>query len=129
MALNVKTGARFVAPLGLAALLLAGPAHADAARGADVFDENCAECHSMAQPLKNKKGPGLYGVVGRAAATVPDFKYSEALIAAKLVWTPEQLDAYLRNPKAAVSGGKMKFDGLDDATARQDLIDFLRSPG
>lgn len=119
---------RFMPPFGLAALLLAGPVHADAARGANVFDENCAECHSMAQPLKNKKGPGLYGVVGRTAATVPDFKYSDALGSAKLTWTPEQLDAYIRNPKKVVPGGKMKFDGLEDATARQDLIEFLRNP-
>lgn len=128
MACHVKSIVR-LAPLGLVALLLAGQARADAARGADVFDENCAECHSVTQPLKNKKGPGLYGVIGRAAATVPDFKYSDALIASKLTWTPESLDAYIRSPKAAVPGGKMKFDGLDDAGARQDLIDFLRSPG
>lgn len=119
---------RFTLPLSLALLLLAGRASADAARGADVFDENCAECHSMAQPLKHKKGPGLYGVVGRQAASVEGFKFSDALRAANLTWTPENLDAYIRNPKAAVPGGKMKFDGLDDATARQDLIDFLRNP-
>lgn len=129
MARNVRTVARFIAPLGLTVLLLAGPAYADAARGADVFGENCAVCHSVAQPLKNKMGPGLYGVVGRTAGTVPDFKYSDALIAARLTWTPEQLDAYIRNPKAAVPGGKMQFDGLNDAGARQALIDFLRNPG
>ncbi|WP_043112458.1 c-type cytochrome [Solimonas flava] len=112
-----------------AAILLAaagsGPARADVNRGADLYDENCADCHSLAKPLKNKKGPGLVGVVGRTAASVPDFNYSDALRAAKLAWTPDQLDAYLRAPKTLVPGGKMKFDGMDKADERRDLIEFL----
>jgi cytochrome c len=104
---------------------LAGPAHADASRGADLFDENCADCHSLAKPLKNKKGPGLVGAVGRKAASVPGFSYSDALRSADLTWTAEKLDAYLRAPKQLVPGGKMKFDGMPRADERKDLIDFL----
>ena len=108
-----------------AAALLSKAAVADVDRGGDVFDEACSECHSVAKPLKNKKGPGLLGVVGRKAATVPDFHYSEALSASGIVWTPEEIDTYLRAPKARVPGGKMKFDGLDKASERRDLIEFL----
>lgn len=115
----------FLAAAVLLAAAGSGPARADVSRGADLYDESCAECHSLAKPLKNKKGPGLVGVVGRSAASVPDFNYSDALRAAKLVWTPEQLDAYLRAPKTLVPGGKMKFDGLDKADERRDLIEFL----
>ena len=98
---------------------------ADATAGADSFDANCADCHSLAKPLKNKKGPGLAGIVGRQSASAPGFDYSEAMKAANLTWTKEKLDAYITNPKALVPNDKMKFKGLADATERANLIEFL----
>lgn len=115
--------------IGLRALPLlaafAGPVHADATRGADLYDENCAECHSLAKPLKNKKGPGLSGIVGRKAASVQGFAYSDALRASDFAWSAEKLDAYLAAPKQLVPNGKMKFDGMNKAAERKDLIEFL----
>lgn len=109
-----------------AALLTMAPiAWADADRGADSFDANCAECHSVSSSLRNKKGPSLFGIVGRPAAKVPGFDYSDALKASGIIWTRDRLDAYITAPKSLVPGGKMKFDGLDNATERSDLIDFL----
>ncbi|WP_428312810.1 c-type cytochrome [Hydrocarboniphaga sp.] len=100
---------------------------ADAGNGADSFDSNCAECHSVANPLRNKKGPGLFGISGRPAAQLADFDYSDALKASGITWTKTTLDAYIKHPKGLVPGGKMKFDGLDDAKERSDLIEFLES--
>ncbi len=64
-------------------LLLAVAGHAlaagDARRGADLFAEECGDCHS-AVPGKNKKGPTLTGVNGRKAASVADFAgYSDSM--------------------------------------------------
>jgi cytochrome c len=102
-------------------------AHAgDANHGARVFKEECAECHS-ASPGKNKKGPTLFAVVGRNAGSVPDFVYSEAMKNSGLTWTPDRLDAYIAAPRKQVRGGKMKYDGLDDASARADLIEYLNN--
>jgi cytochrome c len=98
----------------------------DAKAGTDVFAAQCAECHSMKEG-KNKKGPSLFAVVGRKAASIADFKYSDPMKAGGFVWTPEQLDAYITLPKKVVPGGIMKFDGLPDAKARADLIEFLAS--
>ena len=113
--------------LTLVAFLLtaAAPALADADRGADSFDANCAECHSVSKALRNKKGPTLFGVVGRRSASMSGFEYSDAMRAAGFDWTRDRLDAYVASPKKAVPGGKMKFDGVDDAGERADLIDFL----
>lgn len=106
-----------------------GAARADVDRGADVFDGNCADCHSL-KPGKQKKGPSLAGIVGRRAASVEGFThYSDALRAADITWTRDQIDAYLKAPKQKVPDGKMKFDGLPDAGERNDLIDFLASEG
>src|SRR3569832_602643 len=114
----------------------------DAGHGGDVFDAECSDCHSLKQG-KNKKGPSLFGVVGRKAASVADFSYSDAMKASGIVWTPDlidayiahfsfsdsmmascivctpdQIDAYFALPKMSVPNGKMKYDGLADAKAR-----------
>ncbi len=104
---------------------LAAQAAGDAGRGADSFDANCAECHSIARTLKNKKGPSLFGIVGKPSATAVGFEYSPALKAAGFVWTPDKLDAYAAAPKKLVPEGKMKFDGIPDAAERADLIACL----
>ena len=102
------------------------PSHAagDATHGADVFAQECAECHSPKEG-KNKKGPSLFGVVGRKAGTVADFVYSDAMLRSGITGAPEQSDAYLANPKKTVPGGKMKYDGLDSAKDRADLNAYL----
>jgi len=98
--------------------------HADVDAGADSFDANCAECHSL-KAGKNKKGPSLAAITGRKAASVSGFTYSDGLAASGLTWTNDKLDAYITNPKTQVPAGKMKFKGLPDAKERADLIEFL----
>lgn len=114
------------------ALLLAGSllvpvlchAKGDAKAGSDVFAGQCAECHSLKEG-KNKKGPSLFGIVGRKPASIGDFKYSDAMKANTNPWTAELLDTYVTLPKKSVPGGTMKFDGLPDAKERADLIEYL----
>ncbi|MCE4558217.1 c-type cytochrome [Roseateles cellulosilyticus] len=121
----VLTPARFVVAAALAALTAQACAAGNAAAGQDVFAEHCAECHS-AKDGKHKKGPSLFATLGRPAASLPGFaNYSAALKASGKTWTPDALDAYLTNPKTAVPGGTMKYDGLADAKARADLIAYL----
>lgn len=111
----------------LACALAMPPAHAaDAAAGSDVFKAECAECHSI-RAGRNKKGPSLFGIVGRQAASLPDYAYSDALRGRSAwVWTPQQLRSYLSRPaRQANPGTKMKYDGLTDAAALDDLIVYL----
>jgi len=98
---------------------------ADLAKGADSFDANCAECHSVAKKIRNKKGPSLFGVVGRKAAGIDGADYSDAMKASGIVWTTDKIDAYITAPKSVVPGGTMKFKGLTDAKERADLVAFL----
>lgn len=107
--------------------MLASPAlrAGDANAGADVFKSECAECHSPRQG-KNKKGPSLFGIVGRAAGTAPDYRYSDALKQAHWTWTADKLHEYLSQPaKQANPGTRMKYDGLDDPKQLEDLITYL----
>lgn len=113
-----------------AAVLFAVPAHAegDAAAGQKVFNQ-CKACHENEKGV-NKVGPTLKGVVGRKAASVPDYKYSAAMTAKGaegLVWTEENLTAYLPNPKAYVPGTKMAFAGLKKPEDVANLIAFLKT--
>ncbi|GAA0920432.1 c-type cytochrome [Rothia nasimurium] len=98
----------------------------DAQAGNDVFKTECAECHSVKEG-RNKKGPSLFGVVGRKAATLPDYDYSDALRGQTTwVWTPEQLHTYLSQPAShANPGTRMKYDGLSDPKQLDDLISYL----
>lgn len=98
---------------GLIGAALALPAFAqdgDAAAGEKEF-RKCKACHMIQSPegedivKGGKTGPNLYGVVGRAAGTQADFKYSDALIELKdsgEVWTVEDLAAYITDPNKFV---------------------------
>jgi cytochrome c len=120
--------------LCLAALLVsvgagvvpAANAAGDPAKGAKVFQEECGDCHSS-NAGKNKKGPALAGVIGRKAATAPDFNYSDGMKASGIVWAAETIDPYITRPKKVVPEGKMKYDGLKDEQARADVISYLMS--
>jgi cytochrome c len=113
------------------ALLFAVPAHADgdAAAGEKVFNSKCKACHENEKGV-NKVGPTLKGVVGRPAASVPDYKYSEAMLAKGaegLVWTEENLTAYLPDPKAYVPKTKMAFAGLKKPEDVANMIAYLKA--
>ena len=118
--------ATHLAHRGLAALLVATVATAtaeaagDAARGEALY-RDCQACHSFD---KNQIGPMHRGVVGRKAASVPDYAYSAALKASGIVWDPASLDRWLTNPQKLVPGAKM-FYSVPDAQSRADIIAFL----
>ena len=98
--------------LGLAVFAaLSAPAMADgdAAAGKKVFNK-CKACHDVEG--KNKVGPHLDGVIGRASGAVEDFKYSDAMKAAGKTWDEATLAEYLKDPKAFIPGNKMAFAGL-----------------
>lgn len=112
--------------------LVAGGALAqegDAAKGEKVF-KKCAVCHTVDPAKPSGQGPNLHGVVGRTTGTLEGFKYSEALTKAGEeghVWTPEELDKYIENPKAALPGNKMLFAGIKKPEDRADVIAYLET--
>jgi len=100
----------------------------DLSKGSGLFATHCSECHSLKEG-KDKKGPSLFGTFGAKAGQRPGFAYSDALHASSIVWSADNLNAYITNPKKLVPGGKMKYDGLDNAADRADLVAFLASFG
>ena len=110
------------------AIFIANPSRAqDAAAGEKVFTK-CKVCH-IADVDTNKIGPSLHGVIGRTAGTHPDFKYSDAMIAAGksgVVWDEPTLTVYLHDPKAKVKGTKMAFPGLKNDADVANVIAYLK---
>jgi len=93
----------------------------NAAHGKELYAQ-CQACHKLTE---NFVGPHHCGLIGRAAGSVPDFEYSEAMKASGITWTPKTLDEFLTSPIAYVSGTKMGFAGFDSASDRADLITWL----
>jgi cytochrome c len=85
----------------------------------------CSACHTIAPGGPNMTGPNLHGVVGRKAGTEPNYNYSEALKSSGLTWDAANLDKWLTNPSAMLSGTKMTYPGLKDPKDRTDVIAYL----
>ena len=79
--------------------------------GKKVF-KKCAACHSIAKDGGNKIGPNLWGILGRQAGSISDFKYSKAMLAHAKPWSFEEMDRFLLKPKDWIKGTKMSFVGL-----------------
>jgi cytochrome c len=97
--------------------------------GADVF-KKCRACHDVGPDAKNKVGPLLNDIIGRAAGTIEGFTYSDANKGAGsngLVWTEDVLFKYLENPLTFMPGTKMAFAGLKDEQDRRDVIAYLKT--
>jgi cytochrome c len=137
--MNYTLTAALILSLSGGAALAAG----DAEAGKKVFNQ-CQTCHVVAAPDgtilagKNAKtGPNLYGIVGRPAATYPDFKYGDGIIAAGaagLVWDETNLVAYVQDPQAVLETAtgdskvksKMSFK-LKKPVDAENVVAFLAS--
>lgn len=101
----------------------------DAERGETLFAK-CSGCHMVGPGAKNRVGPHLNSVFGRAAGGLDDFRYSKAMSRAGdkgLEWHLEELDAFLTNPKALMPGTRMSFRGFDKPEDRADVLAYLRA--
>jgi cytochrome c len=137
LALNTLAGSAVVAQSAVAestvtqsteTQIAAAEITGDAGAGAKVF-RKCKACHEIGDGAQSKAGPVLNNIVGRAAGSVDDFKYSAALMekasAETLVWDVETLEAFLTKPKTFIKGTKMSFAGLRKDKDRANVIAYL----
>ncbi|MBM3594959.1 MAG: cytochrome c family protein [Alphaproteobacteria bacterium] len=109
----------------LATLLATG----DIAKGEAVYAK-CVSCHAINAGGANGIGPNLYGIMGVAIGKhISGFAYSKALKSHGGNWTWENMDAWLKSPKAFASGTKMTFAGLSKPEDRAALMLYLNSQG
>jgi cytochrome c len=108
-----------------AVIVSSAQAGGDAAHGKTLFGR-CAACHSAT--TQNKVGPGLAGVFGRPAGTVPNFRYSKAMVGYAKRWDDQTLDSFLAAPAKAVPGTTMMIT-VPSASDRADIIAYLKTIG
>lgn len=131
-------------------LLAAGPAFSeshgasgDAGAGEKAFRQ-CTACHVVVNDAGEtlagrnaRTGPNLYGIAGRAAGSVEDYRYSSGMQAAAeagVIWTEENFVNYVQGPTAFLrqatgdSGARSKMTyRVRDEQEAKDLYAYLSS--
>lgn len=101
------------------------PLTGDAQRGRLVFGP-CRTCHYAEQFMGHNNGPNLHRIFGKFAGKQEGFAYYSATFkAARFVWTPKLMYAWLENPMAMFPDSSMMSLGVPDPQRRADLIAFL----
>jgi cytochrome c2 len=114
-----------VAAAVVAPAVCASGSKPDIENGKTTFAAMCGMCHSVVKAGGPTQGPNLLGIVGRKAASEPDFAlYTPALKASGITWSTKILDQFLMNPAAKVPGTAMPMLIPDDKT-RADVVAYL----
>jgi cytochrome c len=119
IALSVTTGCVLL----FLALALGQAVAADAEHGKELF-QPCAACHA---DRPDALGPSLKGVFGRKSAALDEFRYSNPMKRANLVWDEDNLSAYIHDPQGKVKGNRMPFGGLSDPKDVEDVVAYLKT--
>jgi cytochrome c len=115
--------------LAVMAMLVAGPvlstsgqAQVTEKHSRELFEKRCGGCHALD---RDKEGPRLGGVYGRAAASITSFQYSTALQKSKITWTGQMLDKWLTDPEKVAPDNDMAFH-VESSDERLELISYLK---
>ena len=85
----------------------------------------CWVCHDFYE-RNNKIGPTLAGIYGRAAGSVPQFAYSDAMRASGIVWSDDTLRRYLSDVQGAVPGTSMNAASIPRGPELEALLFYMR---
>lgn len=93
--------------------------------GKALFEKRCGGCHALD---REKEGPRLRGVYGRAAGSVESFQYSDALKKSGIRWTEDNLDKWLADTERLVPNNDMSFH-VEKVDERRAIIAYLKNSG
>ena len=118
---------RFLALGAVFLLATQAPTRADDVDpGKAQFVKSCGVCHAVEKDATPRQGPNLLGIVGRKAALVEGFKYSDALKTADWVWDEKNLDPWLENAALVKPGTIMSYRQADP-DKRALIIGYLKT--
>ena len=93
--------------------------------GAEVF-RACVACHTLSDKEVQRAGPTLAGLYGRKIASLPGYRFSDALKSMDIVWTPETVSKLFEvGPNSYTPGTKMPEQRIGSVEDRRALTDFL----
>ena len=118
-----RSGLAITAVVAASSILsTAGQAQVTEKHSQELFEKRCGGCHALD---RDKEGPRLGGVYGRAAASVGSFQYSTALQKSKIIWTAQTLDKWLSDPEKLAPDNDMAFH-VESADERVEIIGYLK---
>jgi cytochrome c len=93
--------------------------------GAVVF-RACVACHTLSEKEVPRAGPTLAGLYGRRIASLPGYRFSDALKKMDIIWTPETVAKLFEvGPNAYTPGTKMPEQRIGSPEDRKALTEFL----
>ena len=119
---NIDSELKIITELDLNKLL----EKADLDKGETFVNKNCASCHDLNMPIKNKIGPSLANILNRKIGNLSDYKYSKTLLNLDKEWNIVNLFYFLEKPKEWAPGTKMSYRGISDSQKLLNTIKFLR---
>lgn len=90
----------------------------------------CQSCHNFGEGEPNKQGPYLWGTIGAPKAHAEGFAYSDILLEQRAegqIWSYENLNAFLTNPRGYAPGTKMTFAGIRSPEERADILAYFQT--
>ncbi len=91
-----------------------------------VLFKRCSACHTLNEGGRHRVGPNLWNIAEASAGRKEGFNYSAAMRESGLVWTDDNLAAYLENPRKFMPKNKMSFAGLRNAEDQKAVITYLK---
>ena len=119
---NIESEYKIITELELNQLL----EKADLDKGKTFVNKNCASCHDLNMPVKNKIGPSLATILDRRIGNLSDYKYSKTLLKMDKKWNIVNLYYFLEKPKEWAPGTKMSYRGISDPQKLLNTIKYLR---
>jgi cytochrome c len=93
--------------------------------GAEIF-RACIACHTLSDKDNPRAGPTLAGLYGRRIASLPGYRFSDALKKMDIIWAPETVAKLFEvGPNAYTPGTKMPEQRIGSTEDRRALTDFL----
>ncbi len=93
--------------------------------GRIMFQYRCRSCHSETTD-KPSYGPPLKNIIGREAASVTGFSYSDALRNSGIVWDENNLREWIKDNTAFMPGTRMRHVGISDEAEQNFLLSYLK---